>query len=480
MIILSTRGIVRYQPTAAVPPGVEIREVVADKVYRNQEELELTTTGADLLTISYHGLNLATRQMRYSYILEGYDDGWRETWERQARYENLPVGEYTFKVIAINRDLVPSEEPATLKLTVVPDQRDVRINTLETEVGHLRRELGGKYHFENIIGNSSAIKEVRLSMERAIDSGLNVVVLITGETGTGKELVAKAIHLKSHRKNHPMLTCNCAAIPKDLVASELFGHRKGAFTGAIEDKVGFFEAAEGGTLILDEIGDMPLEAQSSLLRVPQERKFQRVGEYTSRDVDVRVIAITNRDLNQEVKEGRFREDLYHRLNEFPIHLPPLRERMEDIPVLAEHFLQQYLQETNRELDGFAPDVFKMLASYSWPGNVRQLRRIILLAADYAAQEETSIVHLRHFPSQIMPNEPLIQEVIQEIGKQPSHYRELVDRFERRCIAHALLACNGNRTKAAKMLGMERRFLYEKMQQLKIDIPANISHQSTNK
>ena len=323
MVIGTNRGIVYYRPTATVPPRIELREVVADKVYQNPTELELTTVGADLLVISYHSLSFATRQMRYSYILEGYDKGWQDTWENQVRYENLPEGQYTFKVIAINRDLVESETPAQLSLTIVPDPRDLEIATLRTEVAHLRREASGKYDFSNLIGRSAAIKEVFALMEDAVDSDLTV--LITGETGTGKELVAKAIHYNSPRKDKPLLARNCGAFPKDLIARELFGHCKGAFTGAYEDKEGLFEAASGGTVILDEIGEMPEEAQVNLLRILQEREVQRLGEFELRDVDVRVIAITNRDLEGEMKAGSFREDLYFRLSVFPIHLPPLRE-----------------------------------------------------------------------------------------------------------------------------------------------------------
>jgi DNA-binding NtrC family response regulator/ligand-binding sensor domain-containing protein len=450
MIIGTYHGIIYYRSTAIIPPQVEIREVIADEVYRNQTELDLTTTGADLLTISYHGLSLATRQMRYSYILEGYDEEWQDTWENQVRYEHLPAGEYTFKVIAINRDLVSSESPATLELKVVPDPRDAKISVLQSEVNHLRREVGAKYDFKDIVGQSDAIKQVQIRMERAIESGLNVVVLVTGETGTGKELVAKAIHFNSSRKDGPLRTYNCAAIPRELIGSELFGHRKGAFTGAIEDRRGYFEAAEGGTLILDEIGDMPLDAQAHLLRVLEDRKIQRIGEHTSRDVNVRIIAMTNRDLKKEVDEGRFREDLYYRLNEFPIHLPLLRERLEDIPILAEHFLQRYSDESVREMDGFAPGVFELLQSYPWPGNVRELQSAIHSSADYAVHEGTRIIQIHHAPSQI------------------THGRESLDLFKRRLIEDALHKSGGNRAEAARTLGIHRPNLVEMIKRLGIE------------
>lgn len=284
-------------------------------------------------------------------------------------------------------------------------------------------------------------------MERAIDSGL--AVLITGETGTGKELVAKAIHHNSPRKDHPLLALNCGAIPRELLASELFGHVKGAFTGAREDKMGLFEAASGGTLILDEISEMPEDAQIHLLRVLQEREVQRLGEHVSRAVDVRIIAMTNRYLVEEVTDDRFREDLYYRLSEFPIHIPPLRERVEDIPLLAERFLQNYLQEHERDLDGFAPDVLDMLKGYPWPGNVRELQNAVRRAA--ALAEESSIIHTYHFPSQITQGESLIQEILSErVGLSES-----VERFQRRLVEDALRECDGNRSQAARMLKMHR-------------------------
>jgi len=258
--------------------------------------------------------------------------------------------------------------------------------------------MNSKYRFSNFIGRSDAIKEVFAHMEQAIDSDSDV--LITGETGTGKELVAKEIHYNSSRKDKPLLAYNCGAVPRKLVASILFGHRKGAFTEAIEDKIGLFEAASGGTVILDEIGDTPLDVQPNLLRVLEERKVQLLGETTYRDVDVRVIAISNRELLKEVEAGRFREDLYLRLKAFHIHLPPLRERLDDIPLLAEHFLKEACRQTLKVLDGFAPDVLKMLQSYHWPGNVRELRNTIFRA--YTLAEENSLIRICHFSSQCQP------------------------------------------------------------------------------
>ena len=454
--IWTGRGLVLYRPTATIPPGVEIREVVADRVYQNPDEIELTTTAANLLTISYQGLSLATKRMRYSYILEGHDERWMETWDQQARYENLPVGEYTFKVIAINRDLVLSEAPATMKLTVIHDPRDIRVNNLRTEVENLRREAGRKYNFHDIVGQSVAIKQVHALMERAIDSGLTV--LIIGETGTGKELVAKAIHYNSSRKDGPLRDLNCGAVPNELVSSTLFGYRKGAFTGATEDRIGLFEAASGGTILLDEIGEMSQDAQIHLLRVLEENKIQRVGDNISRDVDVRIIAMTNRELIKEVEDRRFRKDLYYRLSVFPIYVPPLRERPEDIPLLAEHFLQ----EMDRELADFSPGVLEMLQSYSWPGNVRELLNAIRRAD--ALAEEGKQIQTYHFSSQITQGESLIQDIISErMGLSSS-----LELLQRRLIENALRECNGNRTQAAQMLNTQRPNLVRIMKRLGIE------------
>jgi len=433
-------GLTRYQPRPS-KPEIRIVSITTDQTYRDLLSLPALNIG-QRVTIEYDSLDFKTvpEKRQYRYLIKEIDTGWRKP-TRATSYDRVfhKEGDYTFEVQAIDRDLNYSE-PAILTLTVKPDPRLV---SLQREVNHLRREVGQKYHFDNIIGRSAVIRQVRALMERAIDSGLTV--LISGETGTGKELVAKAIHYHSPRKDHPLLDRNCGAIPRELLASDLFGHRKGAFTGAAEDKAGLFEAASGGTVMLDEISEMPEDAQVHLLRVLQERKVQRLGEHISRDVDVRVVAMTNRNLVREVTDGRFREDLYYRLNEFPIHIPALRERTEDIPILAEHFLQ----ETDKEVDGFAPDVFEMLQGYPWPGNVRELRNEVHRAC--ALVEEGSRIQSYHFSPQVTRGESLIQNIISE----KLSYSDSLDLFRRRLVDNALKACNGNRHEAARMLGMAR-------------------------
>ena len=247
------------------------------------------------------------------------------------------------------------------------------------------------YHFSNIIGVSDAITEVFALMEKAIVSGSDV--LITGETGTGKELVAREIHNHSTRKDKRLIALNCGAVPKEVLLSELFGHCKGAFEGAIEDKAGVFESAEGGTVILDDIDSMPLDIQLHLLAVLMERRVQR-----RREVNMRVIAISNHDMSREVEAGRFRQDLYQQLGKFHIHLPPLRDRLEDIPLLAEHFYRQAYNQMSRASGGFAPGVLEILQRYHWPGNVRELRNEIRQACVLAQYGERIQKH--HFSSQI--------------------------------------------------------------------------------
>ncbi len=264
--------------------------------------------------------------------------------------------------------------------------------------------MADNYHFSNIIGRSNAIEAVFALMKKAIDSGSDV--LITGETGTGKELVARAIHHNSSRGDKRLFVINCGAVPKEVLLNELFGHHKGAFNGAIEGQMGLFEAAAGSTLILDEINDMPLDVQPSLLRVLEKRKVTRLGETIARAVDVRAIAISNRVLTKLVEAGHFREDLYARLKAFEIHLPPLQERSEDIPLLIEHFYEEACRQLPRVLApsyrGFTPDALSMLSRYPWPGNVRELRSAIRRACTLADEGER--IQIGHLPSEIIHHE----------------------------------------------------------------------------
>jgi DNA-binding NtrC family response regulator len=245
---------------------------------------------------------------------------------------------------------------------------------VEQEEPHLEGEVRTATVFEGIVGQSSALREVLRLVETVATS--DSTVLLLGETGTGKELIARAIHDRSQRKGRAFVKLNCAAIPSGLLESELFGHERGAFTGAISQKIGRVELADGGSLFLDEIGDIPLELQPKLLRVLQEREFERLGSTRTKQVDVRVVAATHRDLDEMILEKQFRSDLYYRLNVFPISIPPLRERAEDIPLLVRHFVQQFALRMNKTIDAISPETMDALTRYSWPGNIRELQNVI--------------------------------------------------------------------------------------------------------
>ena len=334
---------------------------------------------------------------------------------------------------------------------------------LEAENLHLRGELKERYGFHNLIGSSERMKEVYRMIRRVRDSRISC--LLYGESGTGKEVVARSVHYSGGRAEGPFIPVNCGAIPESLIESELFGYKRGAFTGANRDKEGFFEAADGGTLFLDEIGEMPLHAQVKLLRAIAERKVTRVGDTQEREVDVRIIAATNRSLETEVAEGRFREDLYYRLNVVRIDLPPLRERQQDIHQLAEHFVRQYAREYGKTVTGLSSAVRERLVEYAWPGNVRELRNVIEGAV--ALEEETQI-GLRSLPRQVVGGEftlphgasIAVQPAASAIPVQGVDLDRVLGNLERQYLEQALEMSKGNKTKAAGLLGMTfRSFRY---------------------
>jgi len=278
-------------------------------------------------------------------------------------------------------------------------------------------------------------------------------VLIRGKSGTGKELVAKSFHFNSLRKQGPFLAINCAAIPEALIESELFGHEKGAFTGAAKQRIGAFERARGGTVFLDEIGDMPLVLQAKLLRVLQEREIQRIGGTISIPVDVRVIAATNKDLESRVKSGEFREDLYYRIAVFPIVVPPLRERREDIPLLARHFLQKHAERTEKSMNGISNAALRLLLQYDWPGNVRELENAIERAV---LLETTDVLQVNSLPPQLSP---IVASPRDQTA--PTAVLPLAE-VERQALIHALEFSANNVTEAARVLGLNRATLYRKL------------------
>ena len=325
-------------------------------------------------------------------------------------------------------------------------------SSLIREVDELKRELKEKYRFKNIIGQSGVMQEVFRSLEKVINS--NVTVLIQGESGTGKELIAKAIHYHNKKRAaNPFVAVNCSALPESLLESELFGHEKGSFTGATGRRLGKFEQADGGTIFLDEIGDMTPAMQAKVLRVLQEREFERVGGNELVKVDTRVISATNKNLEEAVKKEEFREDLFYRISVFPIKMPLLRERKEDIPLLAAHFLTKYAaQEDKNTLDQISPEGLELLMAYHWPGNVRELENAIERAVVLATPPE---IGAKDLPTNIRS---LGEKKIYESDNKLSSW---IEKLEEEALRQALLECEGNISKTAKKLGIGRATIYRK-------------------
>ena len=309
----------------------------------------------------------------------------------------------------------------------------------------------------NLIGNGRAMRQLR--QEITTVAATDLAVLISGETGTGKELVARTVHAQSARSEQALVQINCAALPESVAESELFGHRKGAFTGAVADRAGKFELAHGGTLFLDEIGELPLSLQAKLLRALQQGEIQRVGADEVIRVDVRIIAATNRDLRHEVEAGRFRSDLFHRLHVYPIAVPPLREHREDLAVLAGYFLDMARHKLGIERIDLHPQTFPALAAYDWPGNVRELEHLLLRASLKAMQREPARVVIRPddlgLPAASESGKEEDAGVTAPSGVLPASLRDAVDAYQGQLIAAALAASEGNWTQAARQLGVDR-------------------------
>jgi len=324
---------------------------------------------------------------------------------------------------------------------------------LKEENRLLRETLGSHFDRRNIIGQSAAMVKLLETVAQVAPS--EATVLITGESGTGKEMIAGAIHFNSPRKDDPFVKINCAAITETLLESELFGHEKGAFTGAYNQKEGRFRQAHRGSLFLDEISEMSLAMQVKLLRVLQEREITRVGGEEVIKVDVRIITATNKDLSQEIHGGRFREDLYYRLNVVALNMPPLRERREDIPLLAQHFLEMFSEKNRKKIKGFTPQGMDRLLKYEWPGNVRELmnaveRGVVLARSEYLGEEDLSLI-LEHTSS---PRETLSKD-----GIRPDMP---LDEVEKATILKTLDLTRGNKSEAARRLGITRRTLHKKL------------------
>ncbi|BCB96193.1 acetoacetate metabolism regulatory protein AtoC [Dissulfurispira thermophila] len=338
-------------------------------------------------------------------------------------------------------------KPFSLDEFILLIERALDVKRLKDENIRLKKDLGKCYCFPNIIGESDAMKKVFSLIQKVADS--DSTALILGESGTGKELIATTIHYQSKRKDKPLIKINCAAMPDGLIESELFGHEKGAFTGAIKRKPGRFELANGGTIFLDEIGDIPLSTQAKILRVIQERQFERVGGTETLNVDVRIIAATNKDLDEEVKKGNFRDDLYYRLNVIPVTLPPLRERKEDIPYLVDFFLNKCKNKLSRNIR-FSKDAMDILLKYDYPGNIRELENIVERCATLSASD---IIQKEDLPSFVFEKSDNIKHV---------YLSDVAAEAEKEHIIRILKTTKGNKTRAAEVLGISRKTLWEKM------------------
>jgi len=350
-------------------------------------------------------------------------------------------------------------KPIDLEQLVVLIGRISERQNLLRENAQLREQLIERYKFDEIASTSHAMEEVMNLVGRV--AGSNATVLLRGESGTGKELIAKAIHYHSPRASRPLIKVNCAALPETLLESELFGHEKGAFTGAASRRIGRFEAADSGTLFLDEIGDIPPSVQVKLLRVLQEKEFERLGGNQSIKVDVRLVAATNRDLEKAMKEGAFREDLYYRLNVVTVVLPPLRERKEDIPALMEHFITKYGRENKKNITGVTAETRDLLMRYAYPGNVREFENIIERAVVLTKGE---IITSADVPLHLKTTES--EEKIC-VAKRDGSLTETLDTVERGIIMEALKAAGGVQTRAAEKLGISERVLRYKLKKFKI-------------
>lgn len=323
-------------------------------------------------------------------------------------------------------------------------------NVLEKENTRLKKELDTKYGFENFIGSSNSIQQIFSLINRV--SELNVNVLISGESGTGKELVARAVHYSGSRKDGPFIPVNCGAIPETLIESEFFGHSKGAFTGATRDKKGLFEEANGGTIFLDEIGDLPIHLQVKLLRVLEEKKVRPLGKTESVSIDVRIISATNKNLEQEIMDNKFREDLFYRLNVIKVAMPPLRERKDDIPMLALHFLHKFATEMDKKITGISNEALEELEKYHYPGNIRELENII---ARCVALETNEIIKKDSLPK--LNTEGDYIDLTDTLNAKDSIDLVLGD-VEKQIIENALKSSRGNKSETAKILGITLRSL----------------------
>jgi DNA-binding NtrC family response regulator len=447
-------GLICYR-RRRVKPRVVIKEVVADEVYGPGAEITFPTT-VSRIEVHFRGLSPQEHaaHMVFRYRLESEDgddgEGWRATGEAHAVLGKLSPGQYRLEVQAIDRDLNYSE-PCSVDFRVIEDP----------VIAAYSEALSEGQAYGNFVGESKALYEVKKQLKEV--AWTNMTVLILGETGTGKGIAARSIHRLSSRKDSPFIYINCGAIPSELIDSELFGHEKGAFTGAVGQKPGKFELANGGTIFLDEIGDLPLASQARLLRVVQEKVIERVGGTKTLTLDVRVIAATNRELKEAVREKRFRQDLYYRLNVFPVYIPPLRLRGDDIPLLCHHFARQFALHLNTQTPTIPQGTMDLFVAYEWPGNVRELehtiQRAVLLAREGVMRPEDTGILGVNVENGAAP---------MDVASMPIMPLEEVERaYIGRVLRHTKGVIQGEKG-AAKLLGIKPTTLRSRLERLGID------------
>ena len=370
----------------------------------------------------------------------------------ETAVEAMKAGAYDYVTKPVRRD----------ELLVVI-QRAIEFQRLHHENVSLRKQLKAKYKFDNIISDNEKMQAIFTQIEKVADT--DSTVLIYGESGTGKELIARALHYNSYRQDKPLVPINCGAIPEDLLESELFGHEKGAFTGATAQRLGRFELANGGTIFLDEIGEMRPSLQVKILRVLQEREFERIGGTRTIKVDVRILAATNKNLEDLVDRQQFRDDLYWRLNVIPLTLPPLRERLSDIPLLVAHFIAHFNAEKKQQLTGITPEALQMLQSYHWPGNVRELENAV---ERIAILKGNGMIMPEDLPEKIF--RPSISRSVPgvDIPDDGIDFDAMVEAFEKQLLMQALVKAGGVKSKAANLLHMNRTTLVEKVKKLRLE------------
>jgi len=442
-----------------VDDDAAIRELLSFIVTEAGYEIDAFSSGAEVLAQS----GRAPDAVLLDLMMPGVD-GVAVLKELRRRFPKLPV-----LMITADNDIQRAVEvtklgaydylvkPVDKERLLTTLDRALSHGTLEKEVARLKGELSDRYHLRNIVGSSAAMRKVYDQVEKVLES--EITVFIAGESGTGKELVAKAIHYASLRSDGPFIDVNCAAIPEGLQESELFGHEKGAFTGALATHPGKFEQAAGGTIFLDEIGEMSPSSQARLLRVLQERVLQRVGGTETIALNVRVISASNRDLSAMVEEGSFRQDLFYRLVVFPITLPPLRDRREDIPLLVEHFLEKHARDAGKKVTRVEPKAMEALASHGWPGNVRELENVVHRTLLVVAGLELKLDDL---PSNIIAAGGLSPQipVTTSTARGPRNLEDI----ERDAIISAMETNRGNLSDVARQLGIGRSTLYRKLEQ----------------